>query len=118
MSDLIKRLRTLYEQPDCAPCPDPRPILKEAADALERMQWNPIEWDQQDGSTYAWVLGLHYYSEQDEDGRWPTSMMIANDGVWDGITCESREDAEAHMQADYEIRLSGAVMHLPPEGEE
>ena len=64
-----------------------------------------LEWGWQDGATYAWVLGLHYYAERDEDG-WPPCCMVNNQDIWTGPHCETRALAEHAMQAHFNAEIA------------
>jgi len=65
----------------------------------------PLEWERQDGASYAWALGLHYYAEID-DGEWPPCCMTYDTDTWRGEPCNSRAEAEAAMQAHFDEKLA------------
>lgn len=65
----------------------------------------PLEWKRQDGATYAWALGIHYYAENDEDG-WPPCCMIYDQDTWNGPHCASRAEAEAAMQSHFDREIA------------
>ena len=60
-----------------------------------------LKWERQDGGTYTWVLGLHYYAEKTEDGTWPVACMVGNDDIWEGGVFTTRPQAEAAAQAHF-----------------
>ena len=64
-----------------------------------------LEWDRRHGATYAWVLGLHYYADTDDDGWQPTCMLFDAD-IWNGEHCSTRDEAEAKMQAHFDAEIA------------
>jgi len=66
----------------------------------------PLEWEDQKGGSYAWPLGLHYYTEGGGDD-WSAACMIGNDDVWsDGFS--SLEAAKAAANAHYTAQIMAA----------
>jgi hypothetical protein len=65
-----------------------------------------LTWERHPGCTYTWVLGLHYYAEQNEDGDWLPRQMINRDDSWNGGMCRSQLQAEAVMQEHFDAEIA------------
>jgi len=71
---------------------------------LER-RVKPLVWEDQNGGSYSWPLGLHYYTEGCDEEDWCVSCMVGNDDIWQGDNCLTREAAKAAAQYDYARRV-------------
>lgn len=64
-----------------------------------------LNWEQHDGASYAWALGLHYYSEKTEDSAWPVACMVNGNDLWDGGAYMTRYEAEFAMQKHFDMQI-------------
>ena len=76
------------------------------ADLSPQPKVKPLPWDDEPDGSYANVLGLHYYTENGEDG-WSACCMVNGDDIWNaGCVIKLRETAKAACQDDFTARLS------------
>lgn len=64
-----------------------------------------LNWEHQPGATYTWVLGLHYYAEED-GGTWQPVCMVNDRDIWMGPLCNTRAAAESAAQDDFNRRVA------------
>lgn len=93
-------------------------INSDAAAALARAvavgrAVKPLVWDDQghgeNGGSYSWPLGLHYYVEGRGDD-WFAGCMIGESDVWTLAGLQSRDAAKAAAQDDYAARIRVALV--------
>jgi NTP pyrophosphatase (non-canonical NTP hydrolase) len=107
MTDMREKIAEIISQQMCR---SDRPVgFDETADAIIAAlpgMVTPLAWEDLKGGSYAWPLGLHYYTEGGGDD-WSAACMIGNDDIWsDGFL--SLESAKAAATTHYTAQIVAA----------
>ena len=74
----------------------------------------PLVWEDQRGGSYAWPLGLHYYTEGGADD-WCVACMIGDCDIWHSDNLSTLEAAKSSANAHYRAAVM-AAFGLPGDG--